>query len=150
MPLNAEKGAEYQHLYIDDIKLFVMSLHYYQPEDECRKPPFAVASISAAIQFLSSAGINMFSGLLRSFLFLFDCGKSRIAILRSLNGRYIYHSRSALPPLSPAYQSGSFKLCNNTAGFSCVAVQNTTHIAYGKEDEQLAVLIMPAVHSGQP
>ena len=61
MPLNAEKGAEYQHLFIDVIKLFVMSLHYYQPEDECCKPLIAVTSISAAVQFLSSAGINIFS-----------------------------------------------------------------------------------------
>jgi len=51
--INAEKGAEYQHLYIDDIKLFIMNLQYYQPEDECRKPLFAVNSISAAIQLLS-------------------------------------------------------------------------------------------------
>ena len=59
--INAEKGAEYQHLYIDDIKLFVVNFCYYQPEDECRKPLIAVTSISAAVQFLSSAGINIFS-----------------------------------------------------------------------------------------
>jgi len=54
-----------------------------------------------------------------------------------------------LSSLSPAYQSGSFKLRNNTASFSGVAVQNMAHIAYGKEDEQLTVFIVPAVHCGQ-
>ena len=61
---------------------------------------------------------------------------------------YIYHCRPALSSLSPVYLSGSLKLCNNTASLSSITIQHMAHIADGEENEQLAVLIMPAVHCG--
>jgi len=132
-------------------RYFIVSfceLFLYQPADECCRPPLRLRCFFAAAHSFFGWYKYIHSGLLPSFLLHFDSRKFRIAILNSLIWRHIYHSRSSLPSFSFAYQFGLFKLGYNTAGFTRVTVQYTAHIADGKENEQLTVLVMPAVFCG--